>query len=400
MAGPSEKRGRGKKVASSGTTFHIISMDGGGIYGLATADLLKQLCLGDESFLQKEDLKNYLFAGTSAGALNALLLAKQEDPREFLLQGGLDAFWRTSKVFDPPTDFWTWYWSFHGLTPWFGSKAYKESLRAIFGVDTNIDSLPQNVFVCVFDSFGFDSPRDAGGESWGPRFYSNFFRAPVAQQGDADEIGRSSVAHLAYAAAAPAGYRAFVHGRGDGGAALPTPELYSVLGIGRDARDFARRDPRIAKRLEELDPRVSLLSVGVCSTPWYYQLNPLCNFGYNAFWSWFPTNPSRGNNYPPTYDFNVSAPTSTSNQMSRDLLSDAYFRLNPGLFGPPTATPPELIAMLWARNPALRDWMIGEIQKGVKTREAQEAVSAALTYLASPGWKIGIDIKVGTDSIV
>ncbi|MCA9649183.1 MAG: patatin-like phospholipase family protein [Myxococcales bacterium] len=62
-------------------TIHIISMDGGGIYGLATARMLRKLCERDPAFLAKSDIASYRFAGTSAGALNALLLAKEEDPR-------------------------------------------------------------------------------------------------------------------------------------------------------------------------------------------------------------------------------------------------------------------------------------------------------------------------------
>ena len=381
----------------SSHTIRVISMDGGGIYGLATADLLKQLCQRDDSFLQKDEMPFYVFAGTSAGAVNALLLAREDDPRRFILEGGLEDFWRTSPIFDPPQDFWTWYWSFIGLTSWFGSKAYHESLRTLFGKDTTIYDLPHSAFICVFDYFGLDIPEASGGTSWGPCFYSNLFPSFENNSGNAAVSKRTDrVADVAYAAAAPAGYRRFVNGLGDGGAAVPSPELYSVLAIGRDADNFFAKHPVLAEKFAQSNPRVAMLSIGVCATPWYYWRDDVCALGFNAFWNWYPTNPFRGNWYPPICDFDVSAPTSTSNQESRDLLGKAYFRLNPALFGPPNATPPELIAMLWARNPQLRDWLISEVQKAVKSAVAENAVAAAWKFLHSPGWQQGVHISVGS----
>ena len=131
-------------------TIHIISMDGGGIYGLATARMLRKLCERDPAFLAKSDIASYRFAGTSAGALNALLLAKEEDPRAFVLAGGLDDYWRNTLVFQPPDDWWSLYWSFLGITPWFGSSRYQQSLEELFGA-TTLDTIAHKVFVALFD---------------------------------------------------------------------------------------------------------------------------------------------------------------------------------------------------------------------------------------------------------
>ncbi|RLE25469.1 MAG: hypothetical protein DRJ65_07665, partial [Acidobacteria bacterium] len=74
-------------------TYRIVSLDGGGIRGIVTVEILRRLAAtpGLEHFLRRADL----FAGTSTGGLLALALAKGEPLeaiRDFYVDDGPDIF--------------------------------------------------------------------------------------------------------------------------------------------------------------------------------------------------------------------------------------------------------------------------------------------------------------------
>src|SRR5690349_6942299 len=71
--------------------YRILSIDGGGIYGLVSAIWLRKLSEIDETFLEPGSIG--LFAGISAGAVSSLILATQQDPRKALREGLLERFW-------------------------------------------------------------------------------------------------------------------------------------------------------------------------------------------------------------------------------------------------------------------------------------------------------------------
>ncbi len=62
--------------------YRMLCMDGGGIYGYFTVLMLRNLAQRYDNFLTKRHIS--AFAGTSAGALISMLLAKEENPREYL----------------------------------------------------------------------------------------------------------------------------------------------------------------------------------------------------------------------------------------------------------------------------------------------------------------------------
>src|SRR5688500_1021126 len=83
--------------------YRILSIDGGGLYGLVSALWLQQLCQEDETLLRDPlpssgtgtsvpDRPQYLFSGASAGAVTVLLLAKHDNPRDGLAEA-VD-FWK------------------------------------------------------------------------------------------------------------------------------------------------------------------------------------------------------------------------------------------------------------------------------------------------------------------
>lgn len=189
----------------------LLSMDGGGIYGLATAMMLKSLCQRNEQFLSKGDV--WMFAGTSAGALNSLLLAHQETPREFVLSGELEYFWRQYGLFagyDNPQDQWLSLWS---AKPWFSPEPFRNVLKQYFG-DLTLGQLKNNVLITTFDWSG------GGKGSWRPKMFYNF------PESEKDRSAR--VVDVAYAAGAPPGMRAIPGGLGDGGIFVPNPAVNAI----------------------------------------------------------------------------------------------------------------------------------------------------------------------------
>src|SRR3954468_13177233 len=90
---------RSRPVAkkSRSPRLRILSIDGAGLYGLTAAIWLRRLCEAEPTFLDGTDV--HLFAATSSGAVNCLLLARHERPREALLAGELEKFWKQPAVF-------------------------------------------------------------------------------------------------------------------------------------------------------------------------------------------------------------------------------------------------------------------------------------------------------------
>lgn len=134
------------------TRFRILSLDGAGIYGLTEALLLKKLCDGNKKFLTEEQ-PIALFAGCSAGAINALLMAKYDRPRDAIDSGEMERFWQEAGLWSIATD----WWGFPGiLTPQASSHAAKEQFKRYFG-DRTLADLKQNVLISTFAWSGMES---------------------------------------------------------------------------------------------------------------------------------------------------------------------------------------------------------------------------------------------------
>lgn len=213
--------------------IRALSLDGGGIYGLTTALLLKQLCEKDKDFLKEDQV--YIFSGTSAGAVNALLLATEKSPREAILSGRLERFWKDQRVyashinegnFYNPMSWAREFYSNLGIGSWFASEPYRELLKETFG-DKNLDDLPNKVMVTTFDLYG---STVNGHRQWKPKMYYNF---PILESDN-----RKSIADIAYAAGTPPGARDIVDGKIDGGLYVPNPAVNTIAKILEQARHY------------------------------------------------------------------------------------------------------------------------------------------------------------------
>ncbi len=128
----------------------ILSLDGAGIYGLAEALLLRGLCQRDPDFLKPGTVD--LFTGTSAGAINCLLLATHENPREAVETGFLEDFWHEADEFTQSSPA-AWYLSWLGYTPWFEAPATFRAQDKYFG-KLRMRDLEQNVLISIMDWHG------------------------------------------------------------------------------------------------------------------------------------------------------------------------------------------------------------------------------------------------------
>ncbi|MEM6454695.1 MAG: patatin-like phospholipase family protein [Acidobacteriota bacterium] len=376
--------------------IRLLSMDGGGIYGYITALMLRALCAEDPNFLsplayQPEQATLgwierpgavWAFAGTSAGSLNALLLANAEDPRAFVTSGQLEAFWLNSgAIFAPPSmqdgpmgmlRYWMSYWS---LVGWFGTAEYERFLRDHFG-DRTLGQLKHRVLLTSFNWTGEPSGR------WRPKVFVNF---PARREPDR----QMPIWQAAYLATSPPGLRQVRWGFGDGGTASPDPSLsvlVELIRIGRreaakslkSTASRASRDRVLADEISPVLKNARLLSVGVCSKiPAYERAN--FDFGSLMF-NALPTNPSRQNYWPPMWQISIDPATESSVATCQALLGARCHRLDPDLLGPP-AEPPTLAATMLARNPMWRQHLIERQQIAMQTPEARAAVQAAATFL-------------------
>jgi hypothetical protein len=402
----------------SDETRRILAMDGGGLYGLTTALWLKKLCERNESFLKEDDV--FLFAGCSAGAFNALLLAREKNPRDFVLSGRLEEIWRQPGPFSNSNPLTAWL-SLFQITAWLGAGDFLQFLQSLFG-DMTLGDLPGNVFISSFNWTGdrnvCDGPPPgpcgadpwtqwaaacgcagpptwpvspnafgaglAGQRSWRPKFFKNF--------PDSEPDRRCRVVDVAYAACTMPGVRAILNGFGDGGNLNPCPAAEAVAamieldrqqgwipeaGLGdlpeaEAVKDFFDDIAGVCRHLR-------MLSLGVGARSAAYWLR---RFDFSsAQFGMYPTNPLAGNWYPPSTVASLDAPTEDAVFIARCLLSRKYFhRMNPGILDVPT-----LPAMILARDPCVRQLLIQQIYQAVDIPLSREAVKSAAEFLED-GW--------------
>ncbi|WP_437627960.1 patatin-like phospholipase family protein [Sorangium sp. So ce1151] len=257
--------------------YRILSVDGGGLYGLVSAIWLRQLCEENEDFLKPNSAGSVnLFAGTSAGAVSVLLLAQEENPRKAVLSGVLERFWTEpigafSNSLNPVAAL----LSYFGIGGWVGEQDFMYQLNQYFKPNLKLGDLKHNVLICAFNWSGdkkiqFDPwpynpaapyPHPASSAASGPAIaaqHSSPYRArfdpytwaasqlsgprpgPVPSggtghwrpkiftnvEGDTDREFR--VVDVAYAAATPAGIRAVRGGIVDGAVYSPNPTMEAI----------------------------------------------------------------------------------------------------------------------------------------------------------------------------
>ena len=197
--------------------YRIISFDGGGIFGYFTALMLRKLCEDNPEFLDGTD--NPIFAGISAGALNALILAREARPRDAILRGDLEKVYDDPRLFsnlDPITAV----TSLLGFSAWCSGPLMKDLAKSIWG-DRTIGELPQRVIIETFNFTGKSQHSDQ--VMWQPKTFRNF---------GPDNQSNVSAAFLAYGSTAPATYRPVEQGISDAGYYAINPVMGAVGLIG------------------------------------------------------------------------------------------------------------------------------------------------------------------------
>lgn len=234
--------------------LRVLSIDGAGIYGYVGARWLRQIWEKVPTFLAPDEEHQIgLFAGISSGAVNSLLLAKHEDPREALRTRELEEFWKAPNGAFANTNPVASALSMLGLTPLFSTSDFLRQLKAHFG-DMRIGDLKHPVLIGTFNFHGQSGKIDFGDENdlqpmppgfpmslfsgaagaakppsdgrlrqWRPKFFNNL------RKNEPDNDYR--VIDIAFAAAAPPPLRAIRGGLGDAAVFTANPSVECVTAL-------------------------------------------------------------------------------------------------------------------------------------------------------------------------
>jgi patatin-like phospholipase/acyl hydrolase len=145
-------------------TYHILSLDGGGIRGYLTILLLEHLENARPGFLSQFDL----FAGTSTGSIIALGLAHGTpvaDIRAFYEEKGKSIF--HDSLWDNVRDLG------FALGAKYDNKRLKKNLMAHFG-RTRLSDLEKRVLIPSFDLDNEATEADEKPRMWKPKFFHNY----------------------------------------------------------------------------------------------------------------------------------------------------------------------------------------------------------------------------------
>lgn len=145
--------------------LNILSMDGGGVAGAVTASLLKQLNKKRPDFLQKISA----FAGTSAGAANALIMAQHKDPADGLNQC-INLWNEPLLMANSP---WGSLMALFGLGPFISPTNYRRTLMKYLPEDLTLKDLKHNVLVTSFNVHG-DTGQTTGTSHWHPEIIKSW----------------------------------------------------------------------------------------------------------------------------------------------------------------------------------------------------------------------------------
>ncbi|HEY8208102.1 MAG TPA: patatin-like phospholipase family protein [Myxococcaceae bacterium] len=378
---------RSRPVAkkSRSPRLRILSIDGAGLYGLTAAIWLRRLCEAEPTFLDGTDV--HLFAGTSSGAVNCLLLARHQRPRDALLAGELEKFWKQPGIFANSSKLSS-VASMFGISGWFSSKDFMGPLEAAFG-DLKLCDLKQKVFISTFSWMGSEKPAETRAgqytRHWKPKFWANPDRE--------DPDGRSRVVDVAYAAAAPPVFRPIYLGFSDGAQFNANPSVEAVASVLNFLEMTVQKDGQkvLVPRERDTDEAAvrsdgkagGLLDhIAVLSMGSGQQLPALGIGTINAgmLFSLIPTNFSTGDFWP-TATYSLDAPTESAEFVLKRLLGTSRaLRLNPPVMHVPT-----VMAALLARLPLWRDWLISHIESGTKSAPSDAAIAATLEWIHTPG---------------
>ena len=221
--------------------FRVLALDGGGIFGYFTALMLKKLCLKHPDFLRNSQIT--LFAGTSAGALISLLLARVENPREVVLSGELERFFSNGLLYSNNLEPMKGLLSLFGMTSWSGGADMMKLLDTYFG-DLRMGDLKHRVLITSYNLAGKQTEPEQK-RKWIPKIFYNFPN---------DETDRELlVKNVAYGAACPATIRPVYNGHSDGGVFTLAPIMTAIAKIVNDteiSRDHKGKLIGIIKELK------------------------------------------------------------------------------------------------------------------------------------------------------
>ncbi len=265
-------------------SYHILSMDGGGIRGLLTIILIQRLESAHPGFLAEIDL----FAGTSTGGILALGLAFGLTPsriRGLYETSGRKVFADT--ILDDVRDLGKLVGADYNLEP------LKEELNKEFG-DKTLADLNKKVLISSFDLDNEpDNPLKI--RTWKAKFFHNF-------PGE-DSDGHEKIVDVALRTSAAPTYFPIYQGYIDGGVVVTNPSV--------SALSQALHPDTASQKIEDL----VLLSIGTGHNPRFLpQLD--------ADWGMVQWAPN-------ILSLMLEGGAGLADYQSRQILRDRYLRINP-----------------------------------------------------------------------
>ncbi|SNS94992.1 MULTISPECIES: patatin-like phospholipase family protein [unclassified Azospirillum] len=271
----------------------LLSMDGGGVLSLATLTMLQRIEEKFPGFLARADA----FAGTSAGGMNALLMAAHENPAD----GLDDAFqlWDgTAPIYE--SSLWRDLGALAGKVAIYDNANLQAYLRSRLG-NRRLKELYYRV---VAVTVKLDEQLPGGHRGWAPKVFDS-------QGGDPEDADELAVDVGVRTGAFPITFPIF-QGYVDGGVVANNPALCMLL----------HEVKRLRMAASAVLPETRLLSVGTGAGVAAIEGYNL-DWGYGE-WLFMPGNPGLFT------DMVVSAPMELVTEQCALLLGgNAFFRLNP-----------------------------------------------------------------------
>jgi len=388
--------------------IRILAMDGGGLYGLTEALWLEQLLKDNPDFLKPEDGVDYYFTGASAGGVNALLLAQEEDPRQAIRNGVLSKFWHEAGIYtnkNPVENFFSWF----GIRPWLGTMDTMEVLKQYLG-DKTMGDLPHRAIIATYNWYGHpdiefpeETPSlklswppkmpamptismwekhatytDFGDHQWGPKFFTNFATSgPSCKHAD-DSHQKNTDVGFAVIAMPPV--RSILGGVGDAGIFNANPSVDAIGAIlvhyeREYADEFTNMDDyhdHVFNVLREMH-MLSLGDGAIMPRYWLrdHSLGP-------TLWKKIPVNPTFGKFTPNDYMLNQGLQEAAIN--AHRLLYFNFWRLDPGVMKWPPGP-----VLLFVRNKFTREAFMQMVHKGCGAAHSLKAVQDAARFTKN-GW--------------
>lgn len=268
-------------------TYHILSLDGGGIRGVLTSVLLERIEEAHPGFLANIDL----YAGTSTGGILALALAFGKTPaeaRELYINKGAIVF--ADSIMDDLFDLG------NAIGAEYSNGGLKAELEKEFG-DATLGELGKKVLVSTFDLDNSDDKKTDDPRTWKPKFFQNYM-------GEGSDAGQKIVDVAVRTAAAPT-YFPVYQGYIDGGVVANNPSMCALAQV-LDAGTGGQK-------LED----VRLLSI---STGRYHKYME----SQDSDWGW--TQWAR-----PIVEIMLEGNVGVAHYQCKRVLGDKYHRLDPDL---------------------------------------------------------------------